>query len=45
MAFVPGYAFDPFTEFEEAWWKIYIKDKIKSLVFNFFFLVTKAKSY
>lgn len=45
MALVPGYIFDLFTEFEKAEQRIYIKDKTKSLVLNFFFLVTEANSY
>lgn len=45
LALVPGYIFDPFTDFEKAKWKISIKDKIKSLFLSFFFLVTKVNSY
>ena len=37
MALVPGYIFDLFTEFEKAEQRIYIKDKTKNLVLNFFF--------
>lgn len=42
MVLVFGYIFDLFIEFEKGGGRIYIKDKIKSLVLNFFFLVIKV---